>query len=116
MNATLSQNVVVTTYNEVPPTNITERVQLKFQQGFHLGSVEHSFQRSLSLALDLSRNAMAPTATKKSPKVQTRPYEPSPEQLFCHRITGLRYHKNSVLNPQSLAHNVVSHAHASCMA
>ena len=30
MNATLSQNVVVTTYNEVPPTNITERVQLKY--------------------------------------------------------------------------------------
>ena len=30
MNATLSQNVVVISYNEVPPTNITERVQLKF--------------------------------------------------------------------------------------
>ena len=58
---------------------------------------------------------MAPTATKENPKIQTRPYEPSPEQLFCHRITGLRYHKNSVLNPQSLARNVVSHAHASCM-
>ena len=29
MNATLSQNVVVISYNEVPPTNITEQVQLK---------------------------------------------------------------------------------------
>ena len=27
MNATLSQNVVVISYNEVPPTNITERAQ-----------------------------------------------------------------------------------------
>ena len=35
MNATLSQNVVVTTYNEVPPTNITERVQLKFKVDIH---------------------------------------------------------------------------------
>ena len=29
MNATLSQNVIVISYNEVPPTNITEQVQLK---------------------------------------------------------------------------------------
>ena len=35
MNATLSQNVVVISYNEVPPTNITERVQLKFKVDIH---------------------------------------------------------------------------------
>ena len=35
MNATLSQNVMVTTYNEVPPTNITEQVQLKFKVDIH---------------------------------------------------------------------------------
>ena len=35
MNATLSQNVVVISYNEVPPTNITEQVQLKFKVDIH---------------------------------------------------------------------------------